>query len=147
MVMVNKSWGVPGTSSFRVRPTDTGQRAADRVEAREARSTERAELMARRQDARIARREADLQANEQARAERRDREQQLAAADPHTAAAQRRRGSGRRDVVREQRDTSGYTMIIDGERIRKLAARGAPVSGLAAVCGISEEEVQRALAD
>lgn len=145
--MVDKSWGVPGTSIIRVRSNDTSQRADDRAEARAARSAERAELMARRQDGRIARREVDRQANEQARAQRREQEQQLAAADPHAAAAQRRRGSGRRDVVREQRDTSCYTMIVDVERIRKLATRGASVSGLSTVFGIPEEEIRHALAD
>lgn len=102
--------------------------------------------MAQRQEERIARREADLQANEEARARRREQEEQLAATDPHTAAAQRRRGSGRRDVVREQRDTTGYAMVVDGERIRTLAARGASVASLSAVLGMSEDEVQRALA-
>ena len=146
MDMVDKSWGVSGTPSFRVRANDTGHRAIERAAAREARSVERAGLMAQRQEERIARREADLQANEEARARRREQEEQLAATDPHTAAAQRRRGSGRRDVVREQRDTTGYAMVVDGERIRTLAARGASVASLSAVLGMSEDEVQRALA-
>lgn len=134
-------------SSVRVRRNDTDQRTAERAETRTARSRERSDLMAQRQEARIARREADLQANEEARTRRREQEQQLAATDPHAAAAQRHRGSGRRDLVREQRDTSGYAMIVDSERIRKLAARGATVAGLATAFGISEEEVHRTLAD
>ena len=81
-----------------------------------------------------------------AREARRAEEQKLAEGDPHAAAAQRRRGSGRKDVVREQRDTRGYTTVVDVARMRELAKRGASVTGLAGAFGVSVEEVEAALA-
>jgi hypothetical protein len=145
--MVDKSWGVSGSTTVRVRTNDTDGRAAERADARASRSTERAAAMAQRQDERSARRDEDAHAREQARTERREQEQRLAAGDPHAAAAQRRRSSGRRDVVREQRDTSGYATVIDHGRIRELARRGATVPGLAAVFGVTEQEIAQALID
>lgn len=144
--MVDKSWGT-GPTPLRVPSNDSPERReAERGEARGARAATRADAMAERQEARQARREADLVAREAERTQRREQEQQLAAGDPHAAAARRHRSSGRRDVVREQRDTSGYTTVVDADRIRALAKRGASVSGLAGVFGISEEEVAAALA-
>ena len=64
-------------------------------------------------------------------------------ADP--AAPSRPRRSGRKDVVREQRDTRAYRTVIDVDRMRALAARGASVTGLAGAFGISVEEVERLL--
>ena len=46
----------------------------------------------------------------------------------------------------EQRDTRGYTTLVDADRIRVLAKRGASVTGLAGAFGISEEEVEAVLA-
>ena len=155
--MVDKSWGagpsapVTTTSGFRVRSNDTlSERAAARAKAREDRLRERDAVMAQRLEARAADREADTAARERARVERREAEIAAAAAaahapDPHAAAANRHRGSGRKDVVREQRDTRAYTTIVDGGRMRELARRGASVSGLAGAFAVSEEEVRRIL--
>ena len=101
--------------------------------------------MAARLEARAKAREAEAAERERIRQERREAEAKLAQSDPHTAAAQRRRGSGRKDIVREQRDTSGYTMVVDAARIRKLADRGASVESLATVLGVSVQEIKDAL--
>ena len=146
--MVDKSWGAaPSTPSFRVRTNASpDQRAAERARAREDRSRERAAAMEQRLETRAVEREADIRAREEARTARRIEEERKAEGDPHAAAAQRRRGSGRKDVVREQRDTRGYTTIVDIGRMRELARRGASVSGLAGAFGITEAEVEAALA-
>ena len=146
--MVDKSWGTPSPSAdFRVRSNLTlEQRAAERAAAREARARDRAGDMEQRLKERLESREVEMREREQAREARREEEQKLAEGDPHAAAAQRRRGSGRKDVVREQRDTRGYTTVVDVARMRELAKRGASVSGLAGAFGISVEEVEAALA-
>ena len=145
--MVDKSWGVAPSAGFRVRTNQSAdERAAARASAREARAGERLAMMEQRREERIGQRESESRAREQERATRREAEEAAAAADPHAAAAQRRRGSGRKDVVREQRDTRGYTTIVDIERMRVLAKRGASVAGLAGAFGISEAEVEQALA-
>ncbi len=146
--LVDKSWGAaPTTPGFRIRTNDSpDQRAAERARARDERAKERAAMMGQRLEARAVDREADIQAREQARLARREEEERKANGDPHAAAAQRRRGSGRKDVVREQRDTRGYATIVDIDRMRELARRGASVSGLAGAFGITEAEVQAALA-
>jgi hypothetical protein len=58
----------------------------------------------------------------------------------------RHRSSGRNDVVREQRDTRSYATVVNIGRIRELARRGATVAGLAGAFGISEQEVEDAIA-
>ncbi|RYY08836.1 MAG: hypothetical protein EON55_19600 [Alphaproteobacteria bacterium] len=92
-------------------------------------------------------READIVAREKARVDRREQEVQSASGDPHAAAAKRHRSSGRKDVVREQRDTRSYATVVDIGRMRELARRGASIAGLAGAFGISEAEVEGALAD
>ena len=145
--MVDKSWGVGGSTGFRVRSNATiDARAAERAKAREARAAERSEVMTQRLEARAVNRAADTSANEQARIERRKAEVAAAARDPHAAAAMRHRSSGRNDVVREQRDTRSYATVVDIGRIRELARRGASVAGLAGAFGISELEVEDAIA-
>ena len=145
--MVDKSWGVGGSTGFRVRSNATiDERAAERAKAREARAAERSEAMTQRLEARAVNRAADTSANEQARIERRKAEVAAAARDPHAAAAMRHRSSGRNDVVREQRDTRSYATVVDIGRIRELARRGASVTGLAGAFGISEQEVEDAIA-
>lgn len=145
--MVDKSWGVSGTPDFRVRSNASpADRAAERARARDLRAQERSDAMTQRLEARAAGREADTVAREQARLERREREMQAASGDPHAAAAKRHRSSGRKGVVREQRDTRSYTTIVDEGRIRVLASRGASVAGLAGAFGITEEQVERVLA-
>lgn len=146
--MVDDSWGVtPARSGLRVRTNDSlEERAAARAQAREARASERETLMASRLEARAANRERDIAAREAERAARRQAEEAAAARDPHAAAAKRHRTSGRKDVVREQRDTRGYATVVDEGRIRELAKRGASAGGLAAAFGISVEEIQQVLA-
>ena len=145
--MVDKTWGVGGSTGFRVRSNATiDERAAERAKAREARAAERSEVMTQRLEARAVNRAADTSANEQARIERRKAEVAAAARDPHAAAAMRHRSSGRNDVVREQRDTRSYATVVDIGRIRELARRGASVAGLAGAFGISEQEVEDAIA-
>ena len=147
--MVDKSWGAaPSTPSFRVRTNDSPeQRAAERARAREARSRDRAAAMEQRLETRALERETDIRTREDARAARRSEEERKAEGDPHAAAAQRRRGSGRKDVVREQRDTRGYTTVVDIGRMRELAKRGASIAGLAGAFGITEADVEAALAE
>jgi len=70
---------------------------------------------------------------------------QQASGDPHAAAAQRHRSSGRKDVVREQRDTRKYATVVDIGRIRELAKRGASIAGLARAFDITETQVRDAL--
>lgn len=145
--MVDKSWGVPGASDLRVRTNRSpAERADDRARARDARIATRDDGLAARLEARAAQREAEKVAREAARTARREEEQRLAASDPHKAALQRRRGSGRKDIVREDRDTTGYAMVVDAQRIRTLAARGASVESLAAVFNMPVAEIERALA-
>lgn len=144
--MVDKSWGVSSSPSFRVR-TNAGpdDRAAERAKAREVRAKERAETMTQRLEARATSREAEVTAREQARIERREHDRQSASGDPHAAAANRRRPSGRKDVIREQRDTRSYATLVDAGRIRELARRGASITGLAGAFGITPDEVRSVL--
>lgn len=145
--MVDKSWGGPPLSNVRVRTNDSlEERAARRAQERENRARSRDAGMAERLEARARTREAEAAERERIRQERREAEAKLAQSDPHTAAAQRRRGSGRKDIVREERDTTGYTMVVDPARIRKLADRGASVDSLAAVLGLTVQEIRDALA-
>ena len=145
---MDKSWGGTGTSGFRVRTNDSAvDRAAKRAHEREARATERAAATSKRLEDRASAREIETAAQEQARIDRREREQQSTSGDPHAAAAKRHRTSGRKDVVKEQRDTLSYTTVVDESRIRELAKRGASLAGLAAAFGIAEAEIARLLAD
>ncbi|MCP3736493.1 hypothetical protein M9979_16620 [Sphingomonas sp. RP10(2022)] len=145
--MVDKSWGSAPSPGFRIRTNASpDQRAAERAEAREARAAERLAANEQRVQDRAVAREAEAQARERARTERRETEQQAASGDPHAAAAQRRRSSGRKDVVREQRDTRGYATVVDAGRMRELAKRGASIAGLAGAFGITEAEVAQILA-
>jgi hypothetical protein len=147
--VVDKSWGAaPSTPSFRVRTNlSLEQRAVERARTRDERSRDRATAMEQRLETRAVEREADIRAREDARTARRIEEERKAEGDPHAAAAKRHRGSGRKDVVREQRDTRGYTTIVDVHRMCELARRGASLSGLAGAFGITEAEVAAALAD
>ena len=49
--------------------------------------------------------------------------------------------------MKEQRDTRSYTTVVDKDRIRELAKRGASTSGLAGAFGITEEDVAAILAE
>nr|WP_246616866.1 hypothetical protein [Sphingomonas yunnanensis] len=125
---------------------DAATSADERAGSSEARAAARADAMTARLETRAAAREAQAQEREAARRSRRKTATALAERDPHRAAAERKRGSGRRDVVRQDRDVSGYATLVDSERIRTLAARGASLAGLAAVFGLAEDEVARVLA-
>lgn len=131
--MVDKSWGLP--------PARSPSAARQPIEALPR------EPLTARLDARAAARAAQAAEREAARRAKREANVELSARDPHAAPAQRHRGSGRKDVVREQRDTSGYRMVADGARIRTLAARGASPESLADVLGLPIEEIRQALAD
>jgi len=145
--VVDKSWGISERPALGPSTEATGvNRAEERSQARLARAQERAEAMQQRSEARAGQREVDRVAREQARSTRREDEAQRAAGDPHAAAAARWRGSGRKDVVREQRDTRAYTTLVDAGRIRTLAGRGASLAGLAGAFGITVEAVAAILA-
>ncbi|WP_258047782.1 hypothetical protein [Sphingomonas citri] len=141
--MVDSSWNHGGVAGQR---REVATSADERARSSEARAAARAEAMTARLESRAAAREAQAQEREAARRSRREAAAALAERDPHRAAAERKRGSGRRDVVRQDRDVSGYATLVDGERIRTLAARGASVAGLAAVFGLGEDEIARVLA-
>ena len=144
--MVDKSWGVSSCSDLRVRTNASpDERAAERARARDTRARERAEAMTQRLEARATTRDAETAAREQARIERREQETQCADGDRHAAAARRHRSSGRKDIVREQRDTRSYTTVVDEVRIRELAQRGASLTGLARAFGLTPEDVQNIL--
>lgn len=125
--MVHKSWGTPPSP-----PVEH--------------STTRSDATFTRLEARAAAREAQAREREAARQAKRQADAELAANDPHRAAAQRRRGSGRKDIVREQRDTSGYAMIVDHDRVRALAKRGASPAGIAAAFDVSVDDIAAILA-
>ncbi|WP_454279322.1 hypothetical protein [Sphingomonas sp. Marseille-Q8236] len=146
--MVDDSWGVtPPKGGLRIRTNDSLEdRAAARARAREARAGDRASAMTARIEARAAFRERETAAREADRTARREAEMVAAAKDPHAVAAKRHRTSGRKDVVREQRDTRGYATVVDEGRIRELAKRGASLSGLAGAFGITEDAIQDILA-
>lgn len=125
--MVDKSWGLPSAERpprATLPAEGTTDRLAARAQAREAAARER----------------------EAARQARLDERSRIAASDPHAAGARQPRGSGRKDIVREQRDTSGYALVKDAARIRTLAGRGASIDGLARVFGLPEAEIERILA-
>jgi hypothetical protein len=144
--MADKSWGASPSPPFRIRSNESaGDRAAARAAAREARAGDRDAAMAARHEERAARRTAEATARETEREQRRIEEERRAAADPHGAAADRHRGSGRKDVVREQRDTRGYATIVDADRIRTLAQRGASLTGLAGAFGVPVETIEAVL--
>jgi hypothetical protein len=133
--MVDKSWGLTPSTPRPASPRPLsaavpgGGSLASRLDER---SAARAKLAEEREAARQAAREADAA---------------LRARDPHMAAAQRRRGSGRKDIVREDRDTSNYRMVADPDRIRALAARGASPESLADVLRLPIETIRQALAE
>ncbi|MBB4155333.1 hypothetical protein GGQ80_003253 [Sphingomonas jinjuensis] len=127
--MADKSWGLPST-------TPPARRASGGAEG-----------LLTRIDARAAAREAAAVEREQQREARRTELAALAEKDPHAAAASRQRGSGRKDVVREQRDTTGYSVVVDEDRIRLLARRGASLAALAATFGLTGDAIEGILND
>ena len=134
--MVDKSWGVP--------TRDPADRRTDPLASRENRSAERLKAFGDRAQARAADREAAAQERERARDARRQ-DEEARRAEGTADRPPRPRRSGRTDVVRVQRDTSGYQTVKDVERMRELAKRGASIAGLAEAFGLSVEEVEHAL--
>ena len=105
-MMVDKSWGTTGSPGFRTRNNLTlDERAAERARARDLRASARSSMGVEQLQAKAAKRAAELQERELEREARRKNETQQATTDLHAAAAKRHRPSGRKDVVREQRDT------------------------------------------
>lgn len=139
-------WGVPAGAGDRdkIRATQRERRVAERVQAAEqragAREAARGGLAQERERAREARRLEDVE-------RRRARD-----AAGETAAVARRRGPGaartggdEQGKVQKPRDTRSYRTVVDADRIRELAKRGASLTGLAGAFGVSVEEVQAAL--
>lgn len=146
--MVDKSWGVAGSTGLKVRSNlSLEERAAKRAEARGERAAGHSDGMAQRLEARAALREKAALEREQTRQARREEDARLTAIDPHTAAERRKRGSGRKDIVREQRDTSGYTIVVNPARLRALMERGASRAALSATFNLSAEEIEQMLAE
>lgn len=137
MSVVDKSWGVP--------TREPGDQRTDPLASREHRSAERLKAFDDRAQVRAAERQAAAQERERARDARRQ-DEQARRAEGTADRPSRARRSGRTDVVRVQRDTSGYQTVKDVERMRELAKRGASVTGLAEAFGLSVEEVEHALA-
>ena len=151
---MDESWGrKPAT--LRVRAND---REAARAADRERRAQERAVSAEARIAARAAARDAASQAREAARTARRVEEDArlatrrtamatVAAEEP--AAPRRRRATGaiaRTGLPTEERDTRNYRTVVDEDRIRALARRGASVGGIAGAFGLSIEAVEAVLA-
>lgn len=151
---MDDSWGrKPAT--LRVRAND---REAARAADRERRAQERAASAEARIEARVAARDAASQAREAARTARREEEEArlatrrtamatIAAEEP--ASPRRRRSTGaiaRTGMPTEERDTRGYRTVIDADRIRALAKRGASIAGIAGAFGLSTEEIEAVLA-
>jgi hypothetical protein len=133
-------------------------RERQRAEVREARAQQRSAMAQARVDRRAAERDQASQVRQQSReARQREVDERMAALRPTPAgtddgaeSAPRRRASGairRTGDVRIERDTRHYATRVDIRRIRELSRRGASVSGLATVFGITAEEVEAALAD
>ena len=130
--------------------SDVTQRAERRAEERAQRAKERAEAADLRAQARATRRDDAARERESARETRSLQEPRMPirtrdAGGGDTAAPSRPRRSGRKDVVREQRDTRAYRTVINVDRMRALAARGASVTGLAGAFGVSVEEIEQFL--
>lgn len=149
--------GAPIAGDFGPASTDPSERARQRAEARDRRAQERLAMAQARSERRGAEREQAARERQAAREARRLEEaERMRALRPAPAAdgaavpvSPRRRKSGgiaRTGEARIVRDTRHYSTRVDAERIRELAARGTSVSGLAAVFGLSAEEVAAALA-
>ncbi|NII57667.1 hypothetical protein [Sphingomonas aerolata] len=144
---------LPGTADRAAR------RAEERAREREQRAQDRLAATDQRAEARAAQRDALSQDRERAREARRVEEAQRIRArldappanDEEALKIAKRRRSGARarsgEETKTERDTRGYTTIVDPARIRTLAARGASIAALAAAFGITAEEVEAALRD
>ncbi|MEG3084171.1 hypothetical protein U1707_11010 [Sphingomonas sp. PB2P12] len=151
-------WGWPKSDRLAGTPlSDTSDRAARRAEDRERRAQERLAAAEQRSESRIAQRDALSQERERARESRRieetaRHETRLNAPPTNDVEAlkiskRRRSGALARsgEETKKERDTRSYTTIVDPQRIRTLADRGASLAALAGAFGISVEEVEAAL--
>ncbi|VXC77694.1 conserved hypothetical protein [Sphingomonas sp. T1] len=144
---------LPGTADRAAR------RAEERAREREQRAQDHLAATDQRAEARAAQRDALSQDRERAREARRVEEAQRIRArldappanDEEALKIAKRRRSGARarsgEETKTERDTRGYTTIVDPARICTLAARGASIAALAAAFGITAEEVEAALRD
>lgn len=122
------------------RAADRERRAQDRIAAAEARTVRRQEDRA-----------AGLHLREQAREVRRVEEDQRRGerVEERDARPKRRAATGalsRTGEARVERDVRAYTTNVDHARMMELARRGATVTGLASVFGLSEDAVREVLA-
>jgi hypothetical protein len=151
-------WGLPKSDRLAGTPlSETSDRAARRAEDRDRRAQERLAAAEQRSESRIAQRDALTQERERAREARRIEESARHEArlnapptnDVEALKISKRRRSGALarsgEETKKERDTRGYTTIVDPQRIRTLADRGASLSALAGAFGISAEEVEAAL--
>jgi hypothetical protein len=156
----DRGWGRTSGAAATGDGWSGGSGAADRerirAEQRERRVAERVEAAQQRSGARDAARDSLAQERERAREARRlddvDRRRARDAAG-ETAAVARRRGPGaartggdEQGKMQRPRDTRSYHTVVDADRIRELARRGASLTGLAGAFGVSVEEVQAVLA-
>ena len=144
---------MPGTADRAAR------RAEERAREREQRAQDRLAATDQRAEARAAQRDALSQDRERAREARRVEEAQRIRArldappanDEEALKIAKRRRSGARarsgEETKTERDTRGYTTIVDPARIRTLAARGASLAALAAAFGITPDAVEAALSE
>lgn len=153
----DRGWNIGGLPSGEL-GAEQADRARQRAEERDRRAQERVAMAQARTERRTAEREQSAREREEAREARRLEEAgRLATLRPERAAdgaeadaAPKRRKSGalaRTGEARIERDTRHYRTVVDQCRIRELSRRGATVSGLATVFGISIEEVEAVLAE
>jgi hypothetical protein len=133
------------------------KRAEERANGREQRAKERIAASEQRSESRAAQRDLRSQERERARESRRIEEDERIKArldapptnDVEALKISKRRRSGALarsgEETKKERDTRGYTTIVDPKRIRTLADRGASLAALAGAFGISVEEVEAAL--
>jgi hypothetical protein len=133
------------------------KRAEERANGREQRAKERLAASEQRSESRAAQRDLQSQERERARESRRIEEDGRIKArldapptnDVEALKISKRRRSGALarsgEETKKERDTRGYTTIVDPKRIRTLADRGASLAALAGAFGISVEEVEAAL--
>lgn len=164
----DNGWGRGRSVSRFAVPGSSGSVGSDRSEVRAAqrdrRAAERAEASQARTEQRAIEREAQSRLRTAAREERHaptglDRSAiDVPGADRSTDRSTRsdvqpyvkRRKSGalaRTGEVQKARDTRHYQTVVDADRMRILAKRGASLAGLAAAFGVSIETVEAALSE
>ena len=142
---------MPGTADR------AAKRAEERANGREQRARERLAASEQRSESRAAQRDLQSQERERARESRRIKEDGRIKArldapptnDVEALKISKRRRSGALarsgEETKKERDTRGYTTVVDAKRIRTLADRGASLAALAGAFGITVEAVEAAL--